>query len=165
MPTIQAIEQALTNKLKTDIAITVVEIQEVVNHMRVFGMSENDIVSTLSQDLINQGRLFGSFRNRIKNTVKNAVTMAAAAAQLDLYQKANIKEFRWVTVSDTRVCPDCIIRHNRKETLETFKLIGLPQSGFSVCRDRCRCLLVPMSYSGENLDKPLLRPRNQSKKT
>jgi hypothetical protein len=159
MPNIKDIETIVSQKIQTDVAITVLEIEQLVSSMRLYGMDEATIISTLETDLINQGRLFGAFRNRIKNTIKSAIMLASGAAQRNLYGDAGIEMVKWVTVSDTRVCPDCVIRHNRIEALDTFKLIGLPGSGFSVCRDHCRCIYVPASYKGEDLSKPLLRKR------
>jgi uncharacterized protein with gpF-like domain len=159
MPNIKNIETILSQKIQSDVAVTVLEIEQLVSSMRLYGMDEATIISTLETDLINQGRLFGAFRNRIKNTIKSAIMLASGAAQRNIYGNEGIKEFRWVTVSDTRVCPDCVIRHNRIETLDTFQLIGLPGSGFSICRGNCRCVMVPVSYKGEDLSKPLIRKR------
>jgi hypothetical protein len=43
--------------------------------------------------------------------------------------------------------------------MEFFETIGLPASGFSVCTTNCRCQLLPQTYKGENLDKPLVKPK------
>ena len=39
------------------------------------------------------------------------------------------------------VCEDCLDRKDRVGTMEYFKLIGLPQSGFSMCQQGCGCRL------------------------
>ena len=50
----------------------------------------------------------------------------------------------WLDVRDKYVCPDCqIIREWKSRELEGWEDIGLPGSGHTVCRQRCRCLLIP----------------------
>jgi len=72
-------------------------------------------------------------------------------------------EFRWVVGKcdiddDTRdyiitekgknfinkdgVCEDCLSRKDEIDTMEYWKLVGLPQSGFSMCQYGCGCKLV-----------------------
>ncbi len=40
------------------------------------------------------------------------------------------------------VCKDCLERKDEVETMEYFRIIGLPQSGFSMCQMGCGCRLV-----------------------
>jgi hypothetical protein len=49
--------------------------------------------------------------------------------------------YKWVTVKDNKVCPDCTPRHGQVKSMKDWRLIGLPRSGWSVCRSRCRCVL------------------------
>jgi len=39
------------------------------------------------------------------------------------------------------VCEDCLDRKDEVGTMEYFNLIGLPQSGFSMCQEGCGCRL------------------------
>lgn len=50
----------------------------------------------------------------------------------------------WVDVGDSKVCPDCRIRAKLEgKTLLEWHRLGLPGAGCTICRDRCRCLLLP----------------------
>ena len=40
------------------------------------------------------------------------------------------------------VCEDCLSRKDEIDTMEYWKLVGLPQSGFSMCQYGCGCKLV-----------------------
>ena len=83
--------------------------------------------------------------------------MAANQSSRNTFESAGVKQFRWVSVGDKSVCPDCQDRHGEEDTMEYFKTVGLPRSGFSICQSSCRCQVLPATYKGENLDKPLLR--------
>jgi hypothetical protein len=142
-------------------AQTTLDIQGIVTSMKASGMSNSAIKDTLMADLTGGGRIFGNYRNQVKNTVKSGVSMAGSNASKDIFTKAGVEKFRWQTVRDGKVCPDCEERHGETGTMEYFKTIGLPASGFSVCTTNCRCQLVPESYKGENLDKPLVRGKKK----
>ena len=142
-------------------AQTTLDIQGIVTSMQASGMSNSAIKDTLMADLTGGGRLFGNYRNQVKNTVKTGIGMAGNNASRSTFTKAGIEQFQWVSVGDGKVCPDCEPRHGEVEDLKYWELIGLPQSGFSVCQQNCRCQLVPESYKGENLDKPLIREKKK----
>ena len=142
-------------------AQTTLDIQGIVTSMQASGMSNSAIKDTLMADLTGGGRLFGNYRNQVKNTVKTGIGMAGNNASRSTFTKAGVEQFQWVSVGDGKVCPDCEPRHGEVEELKYWELIGLPQSGFSVCQQNCRCQLVPESYKGENLDKPLIREKKK----
>ena len=50
----------------------------------------------------------------------------------------------WVAVGDKNTCPDCIVRAGMPAMLyKDWVSLGLPGAGLTVCRDRCRCFLMP----------------------
>jgi|TARA_Y100000296_G_C5109846_1_gene224572 SPP1 gp7 family putative phage head morphogenesis protein len=150
----------IANLISTSATQTALSIEELVTTMRLAGMTDNAIKETLLRDLKEGGILFGTFRNKMKNTVKSAVEFSANGSANGAFTKAGVQEFKWVSVGDNRVCPDCEGRHGETGTMEFFETIGLPASGFSVCTTNCRCQLVPENYKGENLDKPLIKQKN-----
>ncbi len=157
MPDLQI---TMANLISTSATQTAMSIEELVTTMRLAGMTDNAIKETLLRDLREGGILFGTFRNKMKNTVKNAVEFSSNGSANGEFTKAGVQEFRWVSVGDKSVCPDCEGRHGETGTMEFFETIGLPASGFSVCTTNCRCQLVPSDYKGENLDKPLVKQKN-----
>lgn len=156
MPNLQA---TISNQLTATAAQTTLSIQELVTTMKAQGMADQAIRQTLLNDLNSGGQLFGSFKNKLKNTVKNGVELNAKDAVNNKYKDSGIKNLKWISVGDKSVCVDCKGRHRETGTYEFFETIGLPASGFSVCQSNCRCQLVPEDYEGENLDKPLIRDK------
>ena len=159
MPNLQA---TISNQLTATAAQTTLSIQELVTTMKAQGMADQAIRQTLLNDLNSGGQLFGSFKNKLKNTVKNGVELNAKDAVNNKYKDSGVQNFQWISVGDKSVCVDCEGRHRETGTLEFFETIGLPASGFSVCQTNCRCQLVPEDYKGENLDKPLIKDKKQN---
>jgi len=124
--------------------------------MRSSGMTDSAISATLMSDLTTGGRIFGNYRNQVKNTVKSGVSMAGSNGSEGRFLDQGVKEFQWVTVS-AKPCPDCERRLGETGTMEYWRTVGKPQSGFSVCQQSCQCQLIAADYKGENLDKPLVR--------
>jgi hypothetical protein len=111
-------------------------------------------------DLTSGGRLFGNYRNGVKNTVKSGIGRAGNIASEGRFFSAGVNEFRWVTAS-SKPCPDCERRHGETGTMEYWRTAGKPRSGFSVCQSSCQCQLLPEGYNGENLEKPLVRGKKK----
>ena len=150
-------EIIIASGLSTVSAQTTLTLQELIVAMKASGMSDEAIRAVLMEDLAVGGRLFGTFKNQVKNTVKNGVGMASNNGSRGTFESAGVKEFQWISVGDNKVCPDCKGRHGELGAMDYFRNIGLPQSGFSICQQSCRCQLLPTGYKGENLDKPLIR--------
>ena len=149
------------NQLSKGAAETTLTLEELISSMSASGMDNQSIKDVLMNDLTTGGRLFGPFRNSVKNTVKSGMGMAANEASRTTFEKAGVQEFKWVSIGDKSVCIDCEERHGEIDTMEYFKTVGLPRSGFSICQFSCRCQLVPATYEGENLNEPLLRKKAQ----
>ena len=149
------------NQLSKGAAETTLTLEELISSMSASGMDNQSIKDVLMNDLTTGGRLFGPFRNSVKNTVKSGMGMAANEASRTTFEKAGVQEFKWVSIGDKSVCIDCEERHGEIDTMEYFKTVGLPRSGFSICQFSCRCQLVPATYEGENLNEPLLRKKKE----
>jgi len=154
------LQVTVANQITTSAEITALTIEEAIINMQLAGMSKDAIKLTLITDLKEGGILFGTFRNKLKNTVRNAVELSSNVSANGQFKDAGVDQFQWISVGDGNVCPDCEERHGEIGTMEFFETIGLPASGFSVCTTNCRCQLVPSDYKGENLDKPLVKQKN-----
>ena len=152
----------LGNQLSNVAAQTTLDLQGIVTSMRSSGMTDSAISATLMSDLTTGGRIFGNYRNQVKNTVKSGVSMAGSNGSEGRFLDQGVKEFQWVTVS-AKPCPDCERRLGETGTMEYWRTVGKPQSGFSVCQQSCQCQLIAADYKGENLDKPLVRGEKKSK--
>ena len=52
---------------------------------------------------------------------------------------------QWVSVGSPRICVDCQDRIGEVRTWNEWEALGLPASGFSVCKEFCYCQLVEES--------------------
>tara|TARA_Y100000034_G_scaffold134556_1_gene203301 strand:- start:198 stop:1253 length:1056 start_codon:yes stop_codon:yes gene_type:complete len=153
------LEITLSSQISNAAAQTTLSLEEAITNMKVSGMADSAIRQSLLSDLNSGGPIFGSFRNKVKNTVRNGVEFSSNQSSKGVFVKAGVERFQWVTVGDGKVCPDCDERHGETGTMEFFELLGLPGSGFSVCGPNCRCKVIPANYKGENLDKPLIKQK------
>ena len=145
------------NQLDQVATETTTTLQGLVSNMKANGMSDKEIKSVLMNDLTGNGRIFGGYRNQVKNTVKSGIGASANNASMKSFEAAGVKEYRWVAVGDKNVCADCLPRNGEVADMEFWKAVGLPQSGFSICRYNCRCQLVPSDYKGEDIKEPILK--------
>ena len=131
------------------VILTISELELLIKSMAVAGAEPEAIRQYLLYDLENGGRIFGSLANGITGATVLGITSSSQIAQMLTYKQKGIQEFRWVTVSKNP-CFQCSERAGRTEMWEYWETIGLPRSGFSVCRGNCKCHLEPMSYEGDD---------------
>lgn len=103
------------------------------------GESKETIKADLLKDLEEGGPIFGEFRNSIRATSNGMMNRLRDTAQWA--EDLNIKRYRWIAVL-VNTCPDCIERHGEVATMDEWEKQGLPRSGFSACKENCRCILV-----------------------
>ena len=154
MPDLQLI---ISNQIGMAAAQATLTLEEAITNMKVSGMADIAIRQSLLDDLSVGGPLFGGFRSKLRSTVKNGVEYSSNSSSNGRFIKAGVKEFKWVSISDNKVCPDCKEKHGEVGTMEYFEILGLPASGFSICGPNCRCMIVPSNYKGENLNRPLVK--------
>ena len=123
------------------IDIFLTRIEREVTLLRNAGISESAIINILGNDLAANGRIFGEFRNTIKRGVVSSVMQASRVGQ-DRVHGDSVK-FRWVSVGTPKICVDCTPRIGEVRSWEEWESLGLPASGFSVCKEFCYCQLVP----------------------
>ena len=124
------------------------EIRAEIRKLRASGISDREIGRILSSDLTNGGRIFGGFRNSIKRGIVSGIMQGHRVGQDTIY--GDSIKMRWVSVGSPNVCPDCQDRLGRIESWEVWESLGLPASGFSVCKESCYCQLIPTSYPIED---------------
>ena len=124
------------------------EIRSEIRKLRAAGISDNEIGRIFSEDLANGGRIFGRFRNNLQRGVVSGVMQAHRVGQDNVY--GDSIRMKWVSVGSPNLCPDCQERIGRIEEWDIWESIGLPASGFSVCKEYCYCQLIPTSYPIES---------------
>ena len=117
------------------------------------GISESFIVDSLNNDMKTGGRIFGELTNSIKASIKELVNQSGRLGQLETFGN-KYELFTWVTVSGHRVCFDCAGRGGQEKTYDQWYELGLPGSGWSVCRGYCYCVLDPTGSLSKEVEAP-----------
>lgn len=145
----------------------VIDLETRIQQMASAGMSIDQAEAALAKGMSDPANLspmvltaINGFAAAIAAGVQRtaSTTLTEVLAATPGQPNVNDKKWAWITVRDNRVCPDCEPRHNQIETLAHWQEIGMPKSGFSVCADRCRCMLMPAEYADEEIDtsKPVI---------
>ena len=123
------------------IDIFITRIEREIALLRNAGISEAAIVNILGNDLATGGRIFGEFRNTIKRGIVSA-TMHASRVGADRVYGDSV-EMQWVSGGSPKICPDCEDRISQIRSWDEWESVGLPASGFSVCKEFCYCQIIP----------------------
>lgn len=134
--------------LHTKAVRTAASIEEFIETARLQGATKAQIKKLLLKDLEEGGRYFGEFRRAIQATSNGIINRLRDTAQFS--EDYQVEKYRWVAVL-VNTCPDCIERHGRVKTMEEWEEEGLPRTGFTVCKENCKCLLI-------NADSAVLEP-------
>jgi len=123
------------------IDIFATEIEREIALLRNAGISNDQILRILRNDLSTNGRIFGRLRNNIKRGIVSAVMQASRIGQDRVYGDSVMMQ--WVSVGTPKICVDCESRIGQVRSWEEWEALGLPASGFSVCKEYCYCQLIP----------------------
>ena len=127
------------------IDVFVTRIEREIALLRNAGISKAAILDILGNDLATNGRIFGELRNTIKRGIVSAIMHASRIGQDRVY--GDSVEMQWVSVGSPKICPDCELRIGAVRSWDEWETIGLPASGFSVCKEFCYCQIIPSSIS------------------
>ena len=127
------------------IDIFITRLEREVALLRNAGITDAAILDILGNDLATNGRIFGEFRNTIKRGIVSATMQASRVGSDRVY--GDSVAMRWVSVGTPKICVDCTPRIGEVRSWEEWESLGLPASGFSVCKEFCYCQLVPESVS------------------
>lgn len=119
---------------------TAITLEEYIGVRLTSGASKAIIKKELLLDLETGGRIFGEFRSGIQATAKGNLHRMRDASQVSDIGVEN--PYRWVAVLKN-TCPDCLQRHNNVATWDQWETQGLPRTGATVCRENCKCVLLP----------------------
>ena len=121
--------------------IFVTRIESEILRLRQANIGDAEIVRILSDDFSTRGRIFGEFSNNLRRGIVSGVMQGARVGQSNVY--GNSLKFQWVSVGSSKICVDCQDRIGQIATWEQWESLGLPATGFSVCKEFCYCQLVP----------------------
>ena len=122
--------------------IFVARIESEILKLRQANIGDAEIIRILGDDLATRGRIFGEFGNNLRRGIVSGIMQGARVGQDAIY--GDRLKFRWVSVGSSKICVDCQARIGQVETWETWESLGLPATGFSVCKEFCYCQLMPV---------------------
>ena len=123
------------------IVIFTARIESEILRLRQANVGDAEIFRILNDDFARRGRIFGEFANNLRRGVVSGIMQGTRLGQDTVY--GDSLRFRWVSVGSSKICVDCQDRIGRVETWESWESLGLPATGFSVCKEFCYCQLVP----------------------
>ena len=139
-----------------------IKLTDLITKLEARDMTEEQVINVLLDDLENDGALFGGLKRQLIGDAQESIELMES--RLNAKQFAKTKEkLTWIAVL-VNTCPDCLPRHGVTKSYTEWQKIGLPRSGFSVCRSRCQCQLLPASVideSKEELREPLRRVKGK----
>ena len=140
---VETMLMGILDQMVYDVQIFNTNMEKSVSQMMANGMDETAIKTTLTNDMKDGGRIFGQLRNEIKSQVVFGINQSAKMGQYGNYDLDKML-FTWVVVGGHKVCPDCDSRAGQTKTFAEWEAIGLPGSGWSVCKGYCYCVLDPV---------------------
>ena len=149
--------------LSAAVTRTATTLKEIIDRLRLSGMSDKAILANLEVDLAEGGRIFGEFRRAVSATTQGTLGRISTDAYLEEF--GTDIEFTWIAAL-VNTCPDCLPRHGEVKGFLEWEKEGLPRGGWSVCRDNCQCVLIPEEIArGRNeLREPLDRKTAQAER-
>ena len=127
------------------IDIFITRLEREVALLRNAGVADAAILDILGNDLATNGRIFGELRNTIKRGIVSSIMQASRVGADRVYGDSVM--MRWVSVGTPKICVDCTPRIGQIRSWDEWESLGLPASGFSVCKEFCYCQLVPEEVS------------------
>jgi hypothetical protein len=119
---------------------TAATLEEFIEGRLMQGASPDSIQADLEKDLEEGGRIFGEFRNAIRATSNGVINRMRDDT---LFSEIGMEtKYRWVAVL-INTCPDCLDRHGKVKSWEKWEADGLPRTGQTVCKENCKCVLLP----------------------
>ena len=86
-PLEESLSTIVASQFSNIAAQTTLDLQGLITMMKANGMSDTAIKEALMNDLTTGGRLFGSFRNQVKNTVRSGIRIAGNKASMSRFKE------------------------------------------------------------------------------
>lgn len=147
--------ETLEIMLATSVSRTALSIDEYIQVRQAQGASLESIQNDLLNDLTTRGRIFGELRNSLKATINGSINRLRDNA---MFSELGIDEtkYRWVAVL-VNTCPDCLDRHGIVAEFNVWQADGLPRTNQTVCKQFCKCVLIPADVTDLENVQPIMR--------
>ncbi len=136
---------------------------ELIDRLKSREVSYEQIINILLDDFDNDGEIFGGLKRGMFGATDDFVSNVESETVGYEWQQAGYDEQEtWVAVL-VNTCEDCLPRHGQTKSHSEWVSLGLPRSGWSVCKAHCQCQLFPASIteSTKELREPLKRVKKK----
>lgn len=154
----------LQKSLKTTKEVFTLKAAELITNLGLRGLSEEQIINVLLDDFENDGALFGGLKRQLIGDAQSFAEVTSS--ELDtriIFEESGQEPMVWLAIL-VNTCEDCIPRHGTTHTYEEWQALGLPATGWSVCKFHCKCQLFPASVVDQNKEElrlPLKRAKGK----
>lgn len=123
---------------------TTITLEEYIQTRILQGATREALKADLLRDLEEGGRIFGEFRNAVRATANGTINRFRDTGIFG--ELGTEQNYRWAAVL-VKTCPDCIERHGKVKKWDEWEAEGLPRTGQTVCKENCRCMLIPEEFT------------------
>jgi hypothetical protein len=128
------------------------------------GLSEEQVINVLLDDLQNDGAIFGGLKRQLIGDAQSFAEVSSSRLDNEIiFEESGKEQMTWLAIL-VNTCEDCIARHGFTKSYQEWQELGLPATGWSICKFKCKCQLFPASVvdeSKEELRLPLKRAKGK----
>ena len=149
----------LKDNLKTAGDVFKLKAADLIKKLSARDVTSDQIIAVLLDDFDNDGEIFGGLKRSIMGAAEEyAGNVETQTAQQAWQDQGYDENETWIAVL-VNTCKDCLARHGKTHKHSTWVAMGLPRSGWSVCKAHCQCQLLPASLvdGAEELRNPINR--------
>ncbi len=151
----------MVGSMETTAEIFKLKITNLISQLETRGLSNEQVVNVLLDDLDNDGAIFGGLKRQLIGDAESFVEVSGQRLTVEEFEIQTGEELStWVAVL-VNTCQDCLPRHGITKSFAEWTELGLPGTGWSRCRSKCQCQVFPASVveSKEELQAPVKRTK------
>ncbi len=142
-PEARELLETTMGRMLNDANVFTSRISKAVQTQTSGGIATAATQGVLTADMATAGAIFGELRNTIKESIVEGINQTGRAGSFEAYEVEPDTLFTWVTVAGHKICEQCSGRTGQRLTLDEWEQIGMPGTGWSVCKGHCYCVLDP----------------------
>ena len=142
-PEARELLETTMGRMLNDADVFTSRISKAVQTQTSAGIATAATQGVLTADMATAGAIFGELRNTIKESIVEGINQTGRAGSFEAYEVEPDTLFTWVTVAGHKICEQCSGRTGQRLTLDEWEQIGMPGTGWSVCKGHCYCVLDP----------------------
>lgn len=153
----------MATNMETTKRIFQLKLADLIASLETRGLSNEQVIAVLLDDFENDGQIFGGLKRSLIGDSQEMLETSSSRITTEEFAKQSGEERgTWVAVL-VSTCEDCLPRHGLTKKYSEWEELGLPRSGFSVCRSNCQCEIFPASVveSKAELQEPLKRVKGK----